>query len=384
VAADTTVVHTIDVLVIAWVAITAVVGLRRGFTGQAVALVGFAIGAIIGSRLAPALLTGGDRSPWKPIAALVGAIVCGLLLQAAATPLANRMRAVVQHSPFASIDRAGGLITGSLLGLLAVWMLAVAALHQPALGMRNVVQRSAILPPLVDRLPAGVLMNALERFDRLPVIAAALGDALPPPDPELPHNAAIATAAASVVRIDGTACSLELRGSGWVIQPQLVVTNAHVIAGEDHTQVQLPDREWAAYPVYVNKDMDIAILRVPGLTAPPLVTHPLHADTAPVALIGYPGGGGLNVAPGTAGRSVTVLAADAYGHGLAPRTVVPIRGPLRHGDSGGPVLDRHGRVLAMMFAANQNSSGGFGIPIEDITDSLAKRTEHADSGPCID
>ena len=71
---------------------------------------------------------------------------------------------------------------------------------------------------------------------------------------------------------------------------------------------------------------------------------------------------------------MTVLAADAYGHGLAPRTVVPIRGPLRHGDSGGPVLDRHGRVLAMMFAANQNSSGGFGIPVEDIVDSLPRMT----------
>jgi S1-C subfamily serine protease len=376
-------VQTIDVLVVVWIAITAMVGLRRGFTGQVVALIGFAIGAVIGSRLAPALLSGGDRSPWKPIAALVGAIVCGLLLQAAATPLANRARAIVHHSPFAPFDRAGGLITGSLLGLLAVWMLAVAALHQPALGMRSIVQRSALLPPLVHRLPASVLMDALQRFDRLPVIAAALGDTLPPPDPQLPHNATIANAAVSVVRIDGDACSLELRGSGWVIRPQLVVTNAHVIAGEDHTQVQLPDGSWSAYPVYVNPALDVAILRVPGLQVPPLVTHGLDSDTAPVALIGYPGGGGLKVAAGTAGRSVTVLAADAYGHGLAPRTVVPIRGPLRHGDSGGPVLDRQGRVLAMMFAANQSGSGGFGIPVEDIVAALPKMAAHADSGPCI-
>ena len=376
--------QTIDVLVIAWLAITALVGLRRGFTGQAVALIGFAIGAIIGSRLAPALLSGGDRSPWKPIAALIGAIVCGLLLQAAATPLANRMRTAVHTSPLAPFDRAGGLITGSLLGLLAVWMLAVAALHQPALGMRHVVQRSALLPPIVDRLPAGVLMDALQRFDRLPVIAAALGDSLPPPDPQLPQDTPVATAAASVVRIDGDACSLELRGSGWVIRPQLVVTNAHVIAGEDDTQVQLSDGSWSAYPVYVNKDLDIALLRVPGLDVPPLATHPLAADTAPVALIGYPGGGALTVAAGTAGRSVTVLAADAYGHGLAPRTVVPIRGPLRHGDSGGPVVDRRGRVLAMMFAANQNGSGGFGIPVEDILAALPRMSGRADSGPCID
>jgi len=215
------------------------------------------------------------------------------------------------------------------------------------------------------------------------VIAAALGDSLPAPDPELPHDTPVATAAASVVRIDGDACSLELRGSGWVIRPQLVVTNAHVIAGEDDTQVQLSDDSWSAYPVYVNKDLDIALLRAPGLNVPPLATHPLAADTAPVALIGYPGGGGLTVAAGTAGRSVTVLAADAYGHGLAPRTVVPIRGPLRHGDSGGPVVDRRGRVLAMMFAANQNGSGGFGIPVEDILAALPRMSGRADAGPCI-
>jgi len=372
-------VQTIDALVIAWLVITALVGLRRGFTGQAVALIGFAIGAIIGSRLAPALLSGGDRSPWKPIAALVGAIVCGLLLQAAATPLANRMRSVVHTSPLAPLDRAGGLITGSLLGLLAVWMLAVAALHQPALGMRHIVQRSALLPPIVDRLPAGVLMDALQRFDRLPVIAASLGDSLPSPDSQLPRNPAVVTAAASVVRIDGDACALELRGSGWVIRPQLVATNAHVIAGEDETQVQLPEQSWQAYPVYVNRDLDIALLRVPGLDLPPLATRTLQADSAPVALIGYPGGGALTAAPGTAGRAGSIFV-----HGFAPRTLVPIRGPLRHGDSGGPVVDRHGRVLAMMFAATQDGSGGLGIPVDDIQAAVSRVSAHADTGPCID
>jgi len=346
------------VLVIAWLAITALVGLRRGFTGQAVALIGFAIGAIIGSRLAPALLSGGDRSPWKPIAALVGAIVCGLLLQAAATPLANRMRNAVHTSPLAPFDRAGGLITGSLLGLLAVWMLAVAALHQPALGMRHIVQRSALLPPIVDRLPAGVLMDALQRFDRLPVIAAATGRQLPAPDAAIASRSPVLRARQGIVRVEGAACGLGLQGTGWVVRPGLVATNAHVVAGVDDPQVAVGAERQPAHVVFISGRSDIALLRVADLRARPLRTAPSPDEPEPVALAGFPGGGAYKLAPGTAGRPVTVFAPDAYQNGIRPRTVVPLRGALRHGMSGGPVLDGHGRVRAVMFGASEEGDGG--------------------------
>ena len=164
----------IDLFVVAWVVAAALMGLRRGFAGQVVVLLGFALGAAIGSRVAPHLLSGGERSPWQPMAALAGAVAGGLILQLAATPLADALRRRLA-GPLGTADRVGGMVSGGLLGLLALWMLAVAALHQPALGIQPLVQRSAILPALVRTLPETSLLRALQRFDRLPVIAAATG-----------------------------------------------------------------------------------------------------------------------------------------------------------------------------------------------------------------
>jgi len=80
---------------------------------------------------------------------------------------------------------------------------------------------------------------------------------------------------------------------------------------------------------------------------------------------------------------VTVFAPDAYQNGIRPRTVVPLRGALRHGMSGGPVLDAHGRVRAMMFGASEEGDGGFAVPVEDVLNALDDVGGHADTGPCV-
>ena len=142
------------------------------------------------------------------------------------------------------IDRAGGLLAGTLLGLLAVWMLAVAALHQPALGMRQVVQRSAILPPLVADLPAGPLMDALQRFDRLPVIAGAVGNDLPPPDPTLGKRPRVAAAIRTSPRSRAAHAASSSPDRAGSCAAALVATNAHVIAGESDTEVEIDAVYW--------------------------------------------------------------------------------------------------------------------------------------------
>ena len=375
--------QTVDLVVVVWVAFAAFIGLRRGFTGQVVVLAGFALGAAIGSRIAPSFLHGGDRSPWQPIAALAGAVGGGLLLQLAATPVADAIRPRLV-GPLGVADRAGGLVSGALLGILAAWMVAVAGLHQPALGIRPLVQRSAILPVLLRTLPEQSLLQALQRFDRLPVVAAATGRSLPPPNPAIARRADVLHAHASVVRVQGSACGLELQGTGWVVRRGLVATDAHVIAGVDDPTVVLGGESYDATAVYVSAGEDIALLRVPGFGGPVLHAAPDPDHPERVALAGYPGGGPYVLGAGSAGRPVTVLAPNAYGKGLGPRTVVPLRGPLRHGMSGGPVLDARGRVLAMMFAANQSGDGGFAVPVADVLDALPHAGGHPDTGPCVD
>jgi S1-C subfamily serine protease len=372
-----------DVVVIVWVVLSALVGYRRGLIAQALALVGFAAGAWVGSRIAPHALSTSARLTWQPVAALLGAVVGGAIAQAATSPLALMLRRRVARGPLATADGAGGLVAGAALGVGVAWLLAVTALHQPALGLRGDIQRSAILPRLVRWLPAQSLIDAIARFDSLPVLGAGGVASLPRPDPHVRVTPGVGRAEHSVVEIEGTSCGLTLQGSGWVIRPDLVATNAHVIAGEHDTRVLTPTDSLSARPVYVSGDHDIALLRVPGLNLQPLRTRSDFSSGTAAALLGYPEGGPLTAVAGRVGRPALKVTPDAYGHGVVPRNVVPIRGTIRHGDSGGPAVDRGGHVLAMMFAATVDGDGGFGVSIADIRHALASQARRVDTGPCV-
>jgi S1-C subfamily serine protease len=126
----------------------------------------------------------------------------------------------------------------------------------------------------------------------------------------------------------------------------------------------------------------VALLRVSGLTARPIAMHRPRGST-PVALVGYPGGGPLRTVPGTIGNPATVITPNAYGRDVAPRTVIPIRGSVLHGDSGGPALDRKGRAVAMMFAAADGGGGGYAVPIDEVAKALDLQKREAPTGPCV-
>lgn len=371
-----------DAIVIGWVAISALVGFRRGLAAQALALGGFAVGAWIGSRLAPHALSTSARVDWAPVAALVGAIALGAIAQMATAPIASLLRRRVLLGPLATIDGAGGMVVGAALGVGVAWLLAVTALQQPELGLRRTVQSSTILPRLVHWLPAQSLLNAIARFDQLPVLAGHGVGSLPPPDRSVPVSPGVRRSEHSVLMVEGTSCGLTLQGSGWVVRPGLVVTNAHVISGEHDTHVISHEGSLPAQPVYVSAAHDVALLRVPGLREQPLVMRPQTPSGAGVALVGYPGGGPLTAAPGRIGSPVVVVTRNAYEQGFVQRTVVPLRGSVRHGDSGGPVLDEQGRVAAMMFAAAETGGGGYGVTVADIKQAVQGAGSSANTGPC--
>ena len=230
----------VDAIVIVWVALSALSGARRGLVVTAVGLAGFAAGAVAGSRIAPHLLSQGARSPWQAVAGLVGALVGGILVRTLADVGAGALRSRLMIGPLAALDTAGGAIAGVVTGLALAWLVAVVALDQTALHLRRDVQRSAILPALLRVVPPAGVLDALARFDPLPVIPSLAGRALPAPDPAVLRAPGALRAAASVVRIQGTACGLGVEGSGWVARTGIVVTNAHVVAGESDTVVQPP------------------------------------------------------------------------------------------------------------------------------------------------
>jgi S1-C subfamily serine protease len=376
----------VDLIVIAWVAVSAMLGARRGLVANVLGLAGFAIGALLGARIAPHLLSGGSGSTWLPLASMVGALVGGSLAQAATGSVAGIVRGKLVHGPLRMVDTAGGLVAGAGLGLAVAWLAAVVALAQPTLGLRRDVQGSAVLPALLRAVPANEVLNALARFDPLPVIPSIADRALPPPDPSVLRSIAARRDRASVVRIEGSACGLNIQGSGWVVRPGIVATNAHVVAGEQDAQVEVPNGPTlTGIPIAVDAGNDVALLRVDGLRPPPLKLSPRAPSGAGAVLIGYPENGPLTAVAGRAGDPVTALAPDAYGQHIHARTVVPLRGVLRHGDSGGPVVNRSGEVVAMMFAADEGGgiAGGFGVPLDAIRHALRAIHGHADTGPCL-
>jgi uncharacterized membrane protein required for colicin V production len=375
-----------DWIAIAIVLIAAVGGLRRGLIVSAFSLVGLAAGAYIGSRVAPHVLHGGSSSKWTPVAGLVGAVLGAMLFQFGALVAGSFIRGGLRLTPLRLLDSAGGLLLGAAIGLAIVWVGASALLLSPGqTRLRQEVERSSIVKQLDSALPPRTLLNLLARIDPFPSIVGPKAPSLPPSKGVL-RDASIRGATTRVVKVLGTACGVGVEGSGWFARRNLVVTAAHVVAGEpkDLTQVRIPGQPLPALARIVVLDVhnDVAVLRVSGTDLKPLPLADPQSG-ASVAILGYPLDGGLTATPGRIGRTATVLTQDALGHGPVARSITAVAGRVEHGDSGGPAVDAAGRVQSMIFAARVGSSSGYGVPRSIIRSDLARAgTRAVSSGAC--
>ena len=264
-------------------------------------------------------------------------------------------------------------------------MLGAVALHLPGQQeLRTEVQRSRILGEINERVPPGRLLDAIARVDPFLSIQGPQAR-VAPPDPTLLATTGVRTARESVFRVTGTACGLGVSGSGWAAAPNLVVTNAHVVAGMKDPRVDRSDGDYRdAVVVAFDVRDDIAVLRVPGLDAEPLASvAPVSGQS--VAILGYPGSGPFTAVPGRIGQTTVVLTEDAYGRGPIRRQITTLRGEIRHGNSGGPAVDSEGRVRTTIFASRVGAEGqGYGVPTERVRAQLAGAGASAVStGPCV-
>jgi len=369
---------TVDWAALGVVAVAALGGLRRGLIASALSLAGLAAGAYAGSRFGPHLLHGGAASPWTPVAGLVGAVAGAMLLQAVASIAGSFVRGGLKLTPFRFFDSAAGALLGAATGLVLVWVLSASALLLPGQPkLRQAVRRSHIVRRLDEVVPPRRLLHLLARIDPFPSIAGPAAPAAPA-GPEIAAAPAVHRASASVVRILGEACGIGVEGSGWFARPDLVVTAAHVVAGEHGTVVQLPDGSGLhpARVVAYDPHNDVAVLRVSGVTATPLRLVDPRPGAA-VAILGYPENGPFTATPGRIGKTAAVLTDDAYGNGPVTRTVTAVAGSVRHGNSGGPAVDRTGAVESTIFAARIGAPSGYGVPA-----SLVRRAlDSARGGP---
>jgi len=374
----------IDWVIVGAIVLLGLFGWAQGFISGALALVGFAVGGWLGTRIAPLFLSGGRESVWAPAFALVGAIIAGGVLAAGFEGVGSRLRARLRSPAFATVDGVLGAVLTACVGLLVAWVLGAVALRAGP-DIRRDVQRSAILRQLNAVLPpTGPLLNTLRALDPFPRIDGPEAN-VRAPQPGIARDPEVAAAGRSVVKVLGTACGVGVEGSGWVAAEGLVVTNAHVVAGQDDTRVLLRGSEPGldAQAVAFDPTNDIAILRVEGLNATPLEVERDPRSGTSAAILGFPLNGPYDVRPGRLGQTREVVTQDAYGRGPVRRRIASLRGIVRSGNSGGPMVDGDGRVVATIFAATTSGPrGGYAVPNDIVRARLGSSGTGVDTGPC--
>ena len=360
----------VDWLILALVALFAIRGIGVGLVTGLLALIGLVVGANLGFRVASALLADSASPAHGPFILLAAVLLAAVLGQFIAQALGGYLRSLLRRLPvagvaFGAMDGLGGALLGGGFGLLFGWMLGVFLLQAPVpTDLQAQLRRSHVFSALNDHLPVNSLLDTLTRLDPIPRIAGPRPD-VAPPDPKLLNSPGVRRARGSVVRVTGTTRGLlGVQGSGWVAVENLVVTNAHVVSGASDVAVQ-PGGEGerlTARTLLLDERNDLAVLEVEDLEAPAL---PL-ASPEPgqeVAMLGYPQDGPFDARPGRVGSTLSVITTDASGRGRVQRSVTSVRVTVRQGNSGGPVVDPQGRVVATIFAGDEDGGEvGYGIP----------------------
>jgi S1-C subfamily serine protease len=381
----------LDWLILAFALAMGFWGYQQGLIVGLLSLGGFAIGAFLGSRLGPALLPDGSHSPYAPATALAGALLIGGIVAVSLEGLALTVRQRLlgpgsRRRGLAIAESAGGALLLVALALGLAWLFGAVALNAPGgKSLRTAVQRSAILRALNDAFPpSSSLINALHRIDpRLAVTGPSPNVA--PPDSKIARDPDVQAAGNSVVRVLGTACGLGVEGSGWIAGPDLVVTNAHVVAGESDTTVTPAGSsvQLDASPVHYDPENDLSLLQVNGLGGSALSFASEVRSGTPGAVLGYPENGPFTITPARVGATGPVITQDSYGRGPITRELTALRGEVHSGNSGGPLVDSAGQVMGTVFAATtQGKPGGYAVPNDVVAKALSDSTGEVSTGAC--
>ena len=377
----------VDLLIALFVFLAALRGARTGFLAGAFSLVGVVVGASLGSRIAPSLMPENGSPLYEAGIRLASILAFAVLGEILARAVGGTLRSRLSHPASKTLDGLGGAVLGLALSLVMVWAVGIVALQSPPVpGLHPTIRESSILEALNGRMPSQLLSKAVAELDPLPEIRGPEPN-VAPPDGSIAADPEVRAATGRTVRVSGLACGYAVEGSGWVAAPDLVVTNAHVVAGEAVTRVQ-PGGAGTPLPaevVFFNERNDVAVLRVEGMRLNPLpLAAPETGEAA--AVIGFPENGPLDLRPARTGATRRVISGDAYNQGPVERLVTSFRVYVRPGNSGGPAVNGDGEVVATIFASRTDSDkAGFGIPSQLVSRFLevaAGRERPVSTGEC--
>ncbi len=354
----------LDLILIALAAAFAVAGYRQGFIVGILSFAGFLGGAAVGASFAPRLARSlVQGSAQQALVAIVAVFVAAMIGQLLASAIGAAVRSRVHWRPATLIDSVAGAAVSVISVLLIAWLIGSAVVNAPFAMVTNQVQRSAVLHAVDGVMPPAArtmfsdFRSLLASGPYVQVFGALGAEALTvaPPNPAVLDSAGLVRSRNSIVKVMGIAptCQRRIEGSGFVISPQHVLTNAHVVAGvtEVQTVTTRQGDRFRATVVLFDPERDLAVLDVPGLTARTLnFAGPANlGDEAIVA--GYPRDNPFTAVPARVGDDQLAQAPDIYQSKEVTRQIYSIRADVEPGNSGGPLLAPDGRVDGVVFAA---------------------------------
>ena len=388
----------LDIAVIGVALIAAISGWRSGALGSLMSFVGVILGAIAGVMLAPHIVSHIHSPRAKLFAALFLILALVVIGEVAGVVLGRAVRGSIRNGPIRVVDSIIGVGLQLLVVFVAAWLLAspLTSSDQPNLaaavrGSTVVAEVDKFAPEWLRTVPKRMsallstsgLPDVLEPFGRTPI------QNVDPPDASLAEGLLVAQTRPSVVKIRGvaTSCQKVLEGTGFVIAPNKVMSNAHVVAGSDSVTVEAEGKKYDATVVSYDPNADISILDVPNLPQQPLVfaDEPAKSGTDAVVL-GYPGGGDFVATPARVREIIELSGPDIYKTTTVNREVYTIRGLVRQGNSGGPMINRSGKVIGVVFgAAVDDKDTGFVMTTNEVSRQLAKigNTAKVPTGVCV-
>jgi S1-C subfamily serine protease len=356
-------------------------GIRAGFVVSLSGILGFVAGGVAAFFAVP--LVSGWLAPggWRAAGIIITAVLLMAAGNAVGSAIGQRIRRGIRWKGATAVDRGLGGVVSVVVAALVISMTAftVSSMGVPLLTQQ--IAGSAVVRALDDATPDPVKEQAaaLRAFvigDGLPKLIEGIAPAQPVKVPDSVDTAARRSAAPSILRITGTAyqCGQNQTGSGFVVSPGRIVTNAHVVAGVNEPVVELPGGgARSGRVVYFDAVHDLAVVAVDGLNVAPLqLTGTSPAGTS-AAFGGYPLGGPYQLRPAVVQGTTTVLAPDIYGTNQVPKTVYQISGNVQQGNSGGPLMTLDGRVTGVVFAKSDSTANvGYAITMDELAPVAAK------------
>jgi S1-C subfamily serine protease len=354
-------------------------GYRQGFLIGVMSFAGFLGGGAIGAHFAPALHHHVSVGLGSALFGLLVVLIFAGIGQLITASLAFAIRRRISWTPARTVDSLGGAVVSVASLLLVAWLIGTALANSAETGLSSQVRRSAVLGAVDHVVPASAQtwFSSFRRLldsDGLPEVFGGIGaDHVTPvaaPNPRLARSRGVLAARPSIVKVTGVApsCSRRLEGSGFVISPDHILTNAHVVAGVDGPNVQTADgATHSAQVVYFDPKRDVAILDVPGLGEPPLGFGPAVSRGHGAVVAGYPEDGPFSALAARVRGVERARGPDIYQETEVTRQIYALYATVLPGNSGGPLLDSDGGVLGVVFASStDNKHTGYALTAAEV------------------